>query len=252
MSSSPVAAPTGAGWKSPSLTGVSPPSRGPVSREAPPSGGVIARTQELHRVGNDIDCLALGAVLRLPLAPVQASVDRHRAPLGEEARGVLALRTPHLHVEVVGLVRPLPAGLVLAAGVARDPQLAHGGAAGQRAQLGVFGQVAGHHDPVDVRCGHGFFLSAVSHPSHCGASSYLQMKSPSLEVPAGGTSARLHRDPARCVVFQLAGAPRARNHGRLGLKPRAARVSGWAVDSRRGTQPESRRLRGEVRNTSSQ
>ncbi len=219
MSSSAAPPPTGAAWKSPSLTGTSPPCEAPFPAKASPSGGVIARTQELHRVGNDIDCLALCPVLRLPLAPIQASVDRHRASLGEVAGGVLALRTPHLDVEVVGLVHPLPAGLVLAAGVARDPQLAHGGAAGQRAQLGVFGQVAGHHYPVDVGCGHGLSSFRLSHtPQSRGPRRRIsRCEPPSVDPPAGGTSARLRRDPARCGFYS-----------------------------------ESRRLRGEVRNTSSQ
>src|ERR1700735_4926483 len=97
--------------------------RGPVSGEGPATCGVVARTQELHRVGNDIDSLALRPVLRLPLAPLQPSVDRHRAALGEETSGILALRPPHGDVEEVGLVHPLPGALVLATRIASDPQL---------------------------------------------------------------------------------------------------------------------------------
>src|SRR5271154_5050349 len=68
--------------------------RGPVSGEPTSSGGVVARAQELHRVGNDIDCLTFGALLGLPLAPFEPPVDRDRAPLGQVARRVLALRAP--------------------------------------------------------------------------------------------------------------------------------------------------------------
>ena len=56
----------------------------------------------------------------LPLAPLEAAVDRDRAALGEEAGAVLALRAPDRDVEVVRLVLPLARGVVLAARVARD------------------------------------------------------------------------------------------------------------------------------------
>src|SRR6266566_126291 len=67
--------------------------RSPVSErtvlELAARGGVLAGAQELHGVGNDIRCLPFAAVLRLPLAPLQTSVDRHGAPLGQVARDVL-------------------------------------------------------------------------------------------------------------------------------------------------------------------
>ena len=46
-------------------------------------------------------------VLVLPLAPLEAAVDRDRAALGEVLGAVLALRAPDGDVEVVGLVDPL-------------------------------------------------------------------------------------------------------------------------------------------------
>src|ERR1700680_4389208 len=103
----------------------------PAARESTSAGGVIARAQELHRVGNDIGCLAFRAVLRLPLAPLQPPVDRHRASLGQETGGVLALRAPDRDVEVVGLVLPLAGAPVLAARVAGEAQAAHRHAARQ-------------------------------------------------------------------------------------------------------------------------
>src|SRR6476659_5022094 len=78
------------------------------------AAAVLAAAQELDGVGDDLDALALVAVLRLPLAPLEAAVKGHGAALGEEARAVLALRAPDRHVEEVGLVLPLPRGLVLA------------------------------------------------------------------------------------------------------------------------------------------
>src|SRR5581483_11774879 len=76
----------------------------PVARESASAGAFFTAAQELHRVGNDIDCLPFRALLGLPLAPLEPSVDRDRAALGQIARGVLALRTPHGDVEVVRLV----------------------------------------------------------------------------------------------------------------------------------------------------
>ena len=49
----------------------------------------------------------LRAVLRVPLAPVEASVDADRAALREVLRATLALVTPDGDVEVVGLVAPV-------------------------------------------------------------------------------------------------------------------------------------------------
>src|SRR3954454_11598860 len=85
---------------------------------------VVAAAEELDVVGDDLDRLALaGAVGRLPLTPLEPSVDRDRAALGEVLRAALALIAPHRHVEVVRLVRPL-ARLVLAARVHRDAKRA--------------------------------------------------------------------------------------------------------------------------------
>src|SRR6202035_3805897 len=114
---------------------------GSVAGESTSTGGVIARAQELHRVGNDIGCLTLRTVLGLPLAPLQAPVDCHGASLREVARRVLALRAPYGDVEVVGLVLPFARAPVLAARVARDAQAAHRHAARQRTQLGISGEV---------------------------------------------------------------------------------------------------------------
>src|SRR3954447_16074972 len=84
----------------------------------------VAAAEELDVLGNDLDCLALaGAVSRVPLAPLEAAVDRDRAALREVLRAALGLVAPDRDVEVVRLVDPL-AGLVLAPRVHGDPQLA--------------------------------------------------------------------------------------------------------------------------------
>src|SRR3954454_6282177 len=62
--------------------------------ESVPVAPVVAGAQELDRVGDDLDRLALPAVLGLPLAPLQAPVDRDRAALGQEAGAILSLRAP--------------------------------------------------------------------------------------------------------------------------------------------------------------
>jgi len=53
-----------------------------------------AAAEELHGVGDDLDRLALRAVLRLPLTPVEAAVDADGAALGEVLRTTLALVAP--------------------------------------------------------------------------------------------------------------------------------------------------------------
>src|SRR6266542_3347568 len=109
---------------------------------------VGARCEELDGVGDDLDALALAAVLGLPLAPLEAPVDRDRPALGQVARAVFAQRAPDRHVEVVGPVVPLAAAAVLPARVAGDAQRADRRAGAGGAQLGVAREVAGEHDAV--------------------------------------------------------------------------------------------------------
>ena len=116
----------------------------------PPPLAVAAAAEELDAVGDDLDRLALGAVLGLPLAPVEAAVDPDRAALGEVLRAALGLVAPDGDVEVVRLVGPLAGHCVLAARVHGDAELAHGGPARGVAQLGVARQVADEDDAVDV------------------------------------------------------------------------------------------------------
>src|SRR5205085_683395 len=80
--------------------------------------GAVAAAEDLHRVGDDRSRLALArAVLGLPLAPVEATLDGDRAALGKVGRAVLALGAEDGDVEVVRLVDPLATAAVLAAGV---------------------------------------------------------------------------------------------------------------------------------------
>src|SRR5581483_82783 len=111
--------------------------------------------------GDDLNGLALRAVLRLPLAPVEAAVDADRAALREVLRAALGLVAPDGDVEVVRLVAPLAGRGILLAGVHRDAELADGGAARRVAELRILGQVPDEHDAVDV--GH--------YSSSCGAGS---------------------------------------------------------------------------------
>ena len=78
---------------------------------------------------------------------------RHRPSLREVVGAVLALRAPDGDVEVVGLVDPLAGGAVLSAAVDGHSELADGGPAGSRAQLGVLRQIACDYDRIDVRAG---------------------------------------------------------------------------------------------------
>src|SRR5918999_4685746 len=81
-----------------------------LRREATAVLAALSGAEELDGIGNDIHRLALVALLVLPFAPLEPSVDRDRPSLREVLSAVLALRTPHRDVEVVGLVDPL-AGL---------------------------------------------------------------------------------------------------------------------------------------------
>src|SRR5207244_2695256 len=121
---------------------------------------LTAAAEELNRVGDDLDRLALAAVLRLPLAPVEPAVDPHGAALGEVLRATLALVAPDRHVEVVGLVSPVALRILLA-GVDGTPELADGRAARGVPQLGVLREVADEHDAIDV--GHGVLLLFRTH-----------------------------------------------------------------------------------------
>src|SRR4029079_1063794 len=112
---------------------------------------------------DDLDRLALGAVLGVPLAPVEPAVDRDRAALGEVLRAALALVPPDGDVEVVRLVAPLAGLAVLLPRVHGEAQLADRGAARRVPQLGVLGQVSDQDDAVDV--GH----YSVSSPALSGA-----------------------------------------------------------------------------------
>ena len=123
----------------------------------------LAGAQELHGVSNDIDGLPLGAVLRLPLAPVLAPVDGHATVLGEVLSAVLALSAPDGHVEVVRLVDPL----VVFATPAVDgySKAADGRASRSRAKLWIAGEVAGDDDAVDVGGCYWFFFRKTSRNS---------------------------------------------------------------------------------------
>src|SRR5207237_9552223 len=79
----------------------------------PAAFAVLAAAEELDAVGDDLGRLALGTVLGLPLAPVEAPVDADRPALGEVLRAALALVAPDGDVEVVRLVAPFDGGSVL-------------------------------------------------------------------------------------------------------------------------------------------
>src|SRR5262249_7822017 len=115
---------------------------------------LAAAAEELHGVGDDLHRLTLGAVLRLPLAPLEAPVDRDRAALREVLGAVLALVAPDGDVEVVRLLGPFAGGAVLTARVDGEPEAAYGGPAGRVPGLGVASQVSDEDDAIDV--GHVF------------------------------------------------------------------------------------------------
>src|SRR4026207_2531694 len=137
--SEPLDAPAGTNW-------LPPPPPPPPSRPPPPSPLPAPAAEGLAAVGDDLDRLALGAVLGVPLAPVEASVDRDRAALGEVLRAALALVPPDGDVEVVRLLAPLAGLAVLLPRVHGEAQLADRGAARRVPQLGVLRQVSDQDD----------------------------------------------------------------------------------------------------------
>ena len=89
-----------------------------------PVPSVLARAEELHGLGDDIDRVALLALIVGPLPEAQSPIDCDLPSLAEEAMAVLALWTPDGDVEEVGLILPLPALRVPAPSIRSDPQTA--------------------------------------------------------------------------------------------------------------------------------
>src|SRR5438477_711599 len=112
---------------------------------------VATAAEELNAVGDDLDGLALRAVLGLPLAPAQLAVNADGAALGQVLRAVLGLVAEDGDAEVVRCVDPV-ARLVALAVVDGDAQAANGRAAGRMPELRVPRQVPNQYDAIDVRC----------------------------------------------------------------------------------------------------
>src|SRR5690349_16861560 len=111
---------------------------------------VTAAAEELDALGDDLDGLPVArAVCRLPLAPVEPTVDADGAPLREVLRAALGLVAEDGDVEVVRLVDP-GARLVAPAAVHCHPHAADRRTAGGMPQLGILRQVAYENDAVDV------------------------------------------------------------------------------------------------------
>src|SRR5262249_57614953 len=72
------------------------------------AAALTSAAEELDAVGDDLDRLALGAVLRFPFAPVEPAVDPDGATLREVLRAALALVAPDRDVELVLLLPPAP------------------------------------------------------------------------------------------------------------------------------------------------
>src|SRR5262245_31610509 len=153
---------------------------------------VAAPAEELHGVGDHFHGLALGAVLRLPLPPLEAAVDGHRAALREVLRAVLALVAPDGDVEVVRLLRPFARRAVLAPRVDGETEAADGSAAGCVAELRIPREVSDEHDAIDV--GHGYSSPSVSAAS----SSPGPAADSAYSAGASATGAAADVSPRRC------------------------------------------------------
>ena len=71
------------------------------------AAAAVTAAEELDVVGDDLDRLALRAVLGVPLAPGELPLDADRPTLGEILCAVLRRSAPDRDVEVVGGVVPL-------------------------------------------------------------------------------------------------------------------------------------------------
>src|SRR4051794_150035 len=187
---------------------------------------LVTAAQELDGLGDDLDGLALGAVLGLPLAPVKAPVDADRATLGQEARAVLALGAPDRDAEVVGLVDPLARG-VLTPAVGGDPQRADAVARLEAPELRVARQVPSENHAVDVGCRHGgpALLSAIR-------------DSLTASLRAGSEGSGENRRFLRTIVTKSAQSARERAQSAFRYPVRSG--AAWRLASRaRGAQPEA-------------
>src|SRR5262245_8437341 len=96
---------------------------------------------ELHALRDDLDHVALLAVLRLPVPGLQAPLDHDRASLVEVFAAALGLLAPHDDVQEAGVL-PLFAALRLIPAVHGKPQICDRHPAGRIAELWCPGQIA--------------------------------------------------------------------------------------------------------------
>src|SRR5579884_631463 len=173
---------------------------------------VSSAAEELDAVGDDLYGLALGAVLRLPLAPAELAVDPDRPALGQVLGAVLGLVAEDGDAEVVGRVDPV-ARLVALAVVDRDPQAADRRAAGRVAELRIPRQVPDQYDAVDVRC------HLYSSSSSAGSSS--------APAYSGSSSSETAASGAAVSTVAGAGCVAASSRGAVVREPAMWRVAMW-------------------------
>src|SRR5262245_252464 len=110
----------------------------------------LAAAEELDALGDDLDDVALLAVLRFPLPRLQAALDHDGPALVEVLTARFGLFTPHHHGEEAGVVTLL-ATLGREAAVDGDAHVGYGGSAGRVPELGRADEVSDQEDLVQAR-----------------------------------------------------------------------------------------------------
>ncbi len=135
------------------------------------AGGVVARlsglglglAEELHGVGDDLQAAALAALLVLPGIELEAALEVAGAALGEVLPDQLGGAPPGFAIDEGDLLLHLAIGTFVTA-VDGQAEADHGAVVGERAQLGIAGEVSGEHHGIEVE-GHACSCGVVSDPT---------------------------------------------------------------------------------------
>src|SRR5690606_11025570 len=116
------------------------------------TAATAAAAQHLHFAGHHLGGVAIIALLVLPLARLQATLDVDLRTLAQVFGRDLAEAVPHDHGVPLGLLLLFAGGLVRPALAGGDADVGDGGAARGGAGFRILPQVADENDLVDAAC----------------------------------------------------------------------------------------------------